>query len=84
MVGSTIADATARGLGDPVTIAINLSLLVGVILILLRIMRLGAIVNFMSHSVISGFTSAAALLIAISQIRHLTGLNIPSGGFFYR
>ncbi|GGK65320.1 SulP family inorganic anion transporter [Amphritea balenae] len=82
MVGSTIADSTARGLGDPVTIAINLSLLVGVILILLRIMRLGAIVNFMSHSVISGFTSAAALLIAISQIRHLTGLNIPSGGFF--
>ncbi|RTE67043.1 sulfate permease [Amphritea opalescens] len=81
MVGSTIADATARGLGDPVNIAINLSLLVGVILICLRILRLGSIVNFMSHSVISGFTSAAALLIGVSQLRHLTGLSIPNDGF---
>ncbi|MCV6612941.1 MAG: sulfate permease [Amphritea sp.] len=81
MVGSTIADATASGLGDPVTIAINLSLLTGLILLLLRALRLGAIVNFMSHSVISGFTSAAALLIAVSQIRHLTGLEIPRDSF---
>lgn len=77
MVGSTIANASASGLGDPVTIAVNLSLLTGVILLLLRAARLGSIVNFMSHSVISGFTSAAALLIAVSQIRHLTGLDIP-------
>ncbi|WP_432471843.1 SulP family inorganic anion transporter [Amphritea sp. HPY] len=81
MVGSTIADTAAKGLGDPINIAINLSLLVGVILILLRALQLGSIVNFMSHSVISGFTSAAALLIAISQIKHLFGLDIPNGGF---
>lgn len=81
MVGSTIADATASGLGDPVSIAINLSLLVGTILICLRILQLGSIVNFMSHSVISGFTSAAALLIGVSQLRHLTGLAIPNDGF---
>lgn len=81
MVGSTIADTTAQGLGDPINIAVNLSLLVGIILLLLRSLQLGAIVNFMSHSVISGFTSAAALLIAVSQTRHLFGLDIPSGGF---
>lgn len=81
MVGSTIADAAARGLGDPINIAINLSLLVGVILLLLRTLQLGSIVNFMSHSVISGFTSAAALLIAISQIKHIFGIDIPNGDF---
>lgn len=81
MVGSTIADASASGLADPTTIAINLSLLVGLILLVLRSLQLGSIVNFMSHSVISGFTSAAALLIAVSQIRHLTGIEIPNGGF---
>jgi SulP family sulfate permease len=81
MVGSTIADVSASGLAHPATIAINLSLLVGLILLMLRCLQLGSIVNFMSHSVISGFTSAAALLIAVSQIRHLTGLDIPNGGF---
>lgn len=81
MVGSTIADASASGLADPATVAINLSLLVGLILLMLRCLQLGSIVNFMSHSVISGFTSAAALLIAVSQIRHLTGLDIPNGGY---
>ncbi|MEH6575912.1 MAG: sulfate permease [Amphritea sp.] len=81
MVGSTIAETTSNGYGDPVTIAINLSLLVGLILLLLRCLRLGAIVNFMSHSVISGFTSAAALMIAISQIKHLLDLEIPASQF---
>ena len=81
MVGSTIADTSASGLADPATIAVNLSLLVGLIMLMLRALQLGSIVNFMSHSVISGFTSAAALLIAVSQIRHITGLDIPNGGF---
>ncbi|BBB25000.1 SulP family inorganic anion transporter [Amphritea japonica] len=81
MVGSTIADTSASGLADPATIAVNLSLLVGLIMLILRALQLGSIVNFMSHSVISGFTSAAALLIAVSQLRHLTGIDIPNGGF---
>ena len=77
MVGSTIAESTAQGYGDPVSIAVNLSLLVGLILLVLRCLRLGSIVNFMSHSVISGFTSAAALMIAASQLKHLIGLPTP-------
>lgn len=77
MAGSTIADASVRNLAEPVTVAIHLSLITAVILLLLRTLRLGVIVNFMSHSVISGFTSAAALLIAASQLRHLVGLDIP-------
>ncbi|MEE9356629.1 MAG: sulfate permease, partial [Methylococcaceae bacterium] len=59
--------------------ALTLALLVGIILILMRIIRLGAFINFLSHPVISGFTSAGALLIAFSQLKHLLGLPVPSG-----
>ena len=38
---------------------------------------MGFLVNFLSHPVISGFTSAAALIIGLSQLKHLLGINIP-------
>ncbi|MGB0466081.1 MAG: SulP family inorganic anion transporter [Pontibacterium sp.] len=77
MVGSTIGQFAEQGSTAYINAAVNLSLLVGIILLILRSLRLGSIVNFMSHSVISGFTSAAALMIAISQIKYLFGLDIP-------
>ncbi|MBQ0893390.1 sulfate permease [Micromonospora sp. U56] len=51
-----------------------LALLVGAIQALMGVLRLGVLVNFMSHSVLSGFTSAAAIVIAASQIKDLFGL----------
>ena len=57
--------------------AILLALLVGGIQFLLGVFRLGFLVNFLSHPVISGFTSAAALIIGLSQLKHLLG--IPLG-----
>lgn len=77
MVGSTVSQYAAQGSEAYVNAAINLSLLVGIILLLLRLLRLGSIVNFMSHSVISGFTSAAAIIIAISQFKFMLGLDLP-------
>jgi len=77
MVGSTISQFAEQGTEAYVNAAVNLSLLVGVILLILRSLHLGSIVNFMSHSVISGFTSAAAILIAISQLKHFFGMDIP-------
>lgn len=77
MVGSTIGQFAEQGTDAYINAAVNLSLLVGVILLVLRALNLGSIVNYMSHSVISGFTSAAALLIAISQIKNFSGLDIP-------
>ena len=53
--------------------AITLAFLVGVIQFLLGVFRLGFLVNFLSHPVISGFTSAAALIIGLSQLKHLLG-----------
>ena len=54
--------------------AITLAFLVGVIQFGLGILRFGFVVNFLSHPVINGFTSAAAVLIGLSQVPHLFGI----------
>lgn len=58
-------------------LAITLAFMVGIIQFLLGVFRLGFLVNFLSHPVISGFTSAAALIIGLSQLKHLLGVSIP-------
>lgn len=60
-----------------VGLALLLALMVGVIEIILGVFRLGFLVNFLSQAVISGFISAAAILISFSQVKHLLGLKIP-------
>ncbi len=57
--------------------AVLLALLVGVIQLVMGVARFGFLVTFLSHPVISGFTSAAALIIGFSQLKHLLGLDIP-------
>ncbi|NNF81146.1 MAG: solute carrier family 26 protein [Flavobacteriaceae bacterium] len=57
--------------------AILLAFMVGGIQFLLGLFRLGFLVNFLSHPVVSGFTSAAALIIGFSQLKHLLGIEIP-------
>lgn len=57
-------------------LAILLAFLVGGIQFLLGAFRLGFLVNFLSHPVISGFTSAAALIIGLSQLKHLLGIDL--------
>jgi SulP family sulfate permease len=56
--------------------ALALAALSGAMLLALGLLRLGFLANFLSHPVISGFITAAGLLIAGSQIRHLTGAPI--------
>lgn len=59
-----------------IALAITLALLVGLIQFSLGAFRLGFLVNFLSHPVISGFTSAAALIIGLSQLKHLLGVDL--------
>lgn len=54
--------------------AMLLAALSGVILLLMAIFRLGFLANFLSHPVISGFISASGLLIALSQLKHILGV----------
>ncbi len=52
-------------------------LLIGCFQILLSILRLGFLVNFLSHPIVAGFTSAAAIIIAVSQLSSVLGFSIP-------
>jgi SulP family sulfate permease len=77
MVASTVGAFAESGSADYLTAALLLAALSGVILLTMGLLRLGFLVNFLSHPVISGFTSAAALVIGFSQLKHLLGFNIP-------
>ncbi len=66
-----------------ISLAITLSFLVGIIELLMGWMRLGTLLNFISHTVIVGFTAGAAILIASSQIKNFFGVSIPQGSSFY-
>ncbi len=53
-----------------------LALMTGIIQVVFGLFRLGFLVNFLSHAVISGFTSAAAIIIGLSQLKHLFGVQL--------
>eukprot|EP00056_Hartaetosiga_gracilis_P002426 m.53549 g.53549 ORF g.53549 m.53549 type:complete len:650 (-) comp11043_c2_seq10:2355-4304(-) len=59
--------------------AIALALLVGIIQFCMGTFRLGVIVNFLSHPVLSGYTAAAALIICLSQVKHILGVTTQRG-----
>ncbi len=66
-----------------VSLVILTGLLVGVAQVLLSLFRLGFLVNFISHPVIIGFTSAAAIIIAISQFKDVLGFPVPRFDYAY-
>lgn len=78
MVGAAIAQLAPSDTAQYVALAITLAFLVGLLDLSMGLLRLGFLVNFLSRSVISGFISGAAVIIAFSQIKHLFGLAIPS------
>ncbi len=63
-----------------VGLALTLTFMVGVIELSLGLARMGTIVNFISHSVVVGFTTGAAILIASKQLKNFFGVPIPRGG----
>jgi len=83
LVASGIAALEPATTADYVALAITLAFMVGVIQMLMGLLRIGFLVNFLSHPVLSGFTSAAALVIGFSQLKHLLGFNIPRTEHFH-
>lgn len=63
------------GSQEYISLALSLAFMCGIIQIIFAIARMGFIINFFSHSVISGFTSAAAIIIMVSQLHHVTGIS---------
>ncbi|MCF6347573.1 MAG: sulfate permease [Flavobacteriaceae bacterium] len=77
LTATAIGSFEGLSASDYILYAILLAFLVGAIQFLLGLFRLGFLVNFLSHPVVSGFTSAAALIIGLSQLKSLLGIDIP-------
>ena len=82
VVFSTLIDLAPPGSSHYVELAFFLALLVGVVQILMGVARLGSLLNFVSHSVILGFTAGAAVLISFKQIPNLLGLHLEKSRTF--
>ncbi|MFN3373353.1 MAG: SulP family inorganic anion transporter, partial [Chloroflexus sp.] len=59
-----------------IQLVLLLAFMVGVIKLLLGVLRLGVILNFISHPVLAAFTSASALIIAVGQLKYILGYRI--------
>ncbi len=67
-----------------VKLAAVLALLVGIFQLALGIFRLGFIMNFVSHAVVVGFSNAAAIIIASTQVPHLLGITVEKHEFVFK
>ena len=77
MVFSGLSGAVPPGTAEFAIAAGVMAIMVGIFQMLLGLIRLGVLVNFVSHSVIVGFTVGAGILIAIKQLEPLFGLSLP-------
>jgi SulP family sulfate permease len=76
---ASLSGMAAPGSEEYVALAITLAFMVGVMQLVMGVVRLGALVNFISHSVVVGFTAGAACLIAAKQAQEFLGIDIPDG-----
>lgn len=82
-VFASVVNYATPGSPEFIRLVLTLTFLVGVFELVLGLARLGTLVNFISHTVVVGFTAGAAVLIAASQIKHFFGIDIPRGVPFY-
>jgi SulP family sulfate permease len=75
---ASISPMAVPGSQDYITLILLLTFLAGVFQWLLGLLRFGAVVNFVSHSVVLGFTLGAAVVIALGQLPNLFGLELDS------
>ena len=81
---SSLSTIALPGSAEYISLAITLAFMVGIIQLAMGFVRLGALVNFISHSVIVGFTAGAACLIAAKQAKTFLGIDIPESDHFYQ
>ena len=80
IVASSLGAMQLASLESYISMALFLALLVGTIQLAMGFFRMGFLANFLSRPVVNGFTSAAALVIAVSQLKYLFGLEIEAKG----
>ena len=75
---ASLAPIAPAGSADYIGLVLTVTFLTGVFELAMGIARLGALVNFISHTVLIGFSTGAAILIATSQVKSFFGLTIPA------
>ncbi|MDA3006058.1 MAG: solute carrier family 26 protein [Actinomycetota bacterium] len=83
LTASALSPLYEQGTTGYVSAAALLAIMVGLVHLVLGLGRLGFIVNFLSHSVLVGFTAAAAIIIGFSQVKHILGVNTDRKDHFY-
>ncbi|MGR0278357.1 SulP family inorganic anion transporter [Marinomonas dokdonensis] len=82
VVFSSVSGYSEPGSAEFISMALTLTFMAGVYQLAFGLVKLGKMVDFVSHTVVIGFTAGAAILIATSQIKHMTGLSIERGASF--
>jgi len=83
MTAASLEPLATAGTEGYIAYAILLALLVGAFQLSLGILRLGLVVNFLSHPVVNGFTNAAAIIIASSQLSKMFGIYVDKAAHHY-
>jgi MFS superfamily sulfate permease-like transporter len=83
LTATTLEPLATAGSQQYIAYAILLALLVGIFQFTLGVLKLGLVVNFISHPVVNGFTNAAALIIASSQLPKLFGVYVDKAPHHY-
>ncbi len=84
VVFSTISGYAEPGSSEFISLALTMTFLAGVYQLAFGLARLGLLVNFVSHTVVIGFTAGAAILIVTSQMKNVLGVDVPKGETFFR
>ena len=82
VVMSVVSSLVPAGSAQFVSYALVLTLIAGLIQLALGLARMGSLVNFISHTVVIGFTAGAAILIATSQLKYVLGLTLERSNDF--
>lgn len=83
LVVSGVAKLAPTGGAEFVALAAILALMVGFIQLAMGVFRLGFLVNFLSHPVVSGFVSASAVVIGVNQLKYLLGIDLPRSKYVH-
>ncbi len=82
VIFAAIKNHAAPGSPEFISLVLTITFLAGVYQLAFGLARLGTLVNFVSHTVVIGFTAGAAVLIATSQMKNVLGITIPKSETF--
>ena len=84
LVLAGVSQLAEPGTAEYVRLTVAAGLLIGLTQVLFGLLRLGKISRLLAHPVLAGFTSAAAIIIAVSQLKDLLGIAIPASEHTYQ